>query len=103
MKKCKLCESSLKLIGEIEPDTYLVSTKSPALNPFDGAGYMVIFLLAGLLATLPLWGSQLTLSIIIICICGGFGAYLWQKPRKFYRCVKCGAEYYGDSLLRHQS
>lgn len=100
MKKCKKCDSELKYLGKIEPDTLWVSTKQPSLSPFAGIGYFAVFLLGGLLISQPLWASNMILAVVVVTVLGGFGAYLWKRPRKYYRCTNCGSEFYGSILLR---
>ena len=103
MKKCKFCQSTLKLIGEIEPDTPNYSTKSPALGPYDGVEYFVIFFLLSCIITASLWSSFTFISVVVISIFSGFGIYLWQKSRKYYRCGNCGSEFYGNNLKIYKS
>ena len=79
-----------------------VSSKSPALNPLNGSEYFIALLLLGLVSALSLWEKNTFLALVIIAGFGGFGAYLWQKPRKLYRCTKCGSEYYGKNLTRYR-
>lgn len=103
MKKCKTCNAGLSRIGKIEPDTLWLSTKRPSLSPFAGIGYFAVFLLGGLLIAQPLWESHLIWAGLIVAVCGGLGAYLWKRPRNYYRCTQCGSEFYDDIVLRRKT
>lgn len=98
MKRCASCNSILLHIGDIKPNTLLVSSRYPSLSPYDGAEYLVVMLLLSMILTLPFWGTHMFFSVLVIAVFGGYGAFLWQRPRPVYRCKKCGAEFYGKSL-----
>ncbi|HSH29467.1 MAG TPA: hypothetical protein VK971_06115 [Thiohalobacter sp.] len=103
MKKCSTCYAELNCVGKIEPDTLWLSTKRPSLSPFAGIGYFAVFLLGGLLISQPLWESHLVWAGLIVAVCGGLGAYLWKRPRNYYRCAQCGSEFYDDIVLRRKT
>ena len=98
MKKCKSCKSRLKKIGVVEPDTAIISTKSPSIDIYDGVEYFILFILIGILFMFSLIEEHFVLAYIVFCLFAGMGVYLWKRPRIVYRCIKCGEEYYGNNL-----
>lgn len=98
MKKCKSCNSPLVHIDDIGALKRPLSDEI-GRSVIDGLGTLILFILIGLLVSMPLWKSHGILAAIIISSFSAIGAYLFQKPRKFYRCTNCGAEFYGKNLL----
>jgi len=100
MKKCKVCGGVLRKIGTVEPDTLYVSSRAPALSPYDGMPSFMIFFILGTIIGMEFFEQSRALGIAIICLFGGFGAWLWRRPRPLYRCAKCNSEYSGGELSR---
>ena len=72
--------------------------KEASIHRFTGIGVFILLLTIGLIISIPLWSKHHILAAILVAIFGGIGAYLWQKPKNFFRCINCGAEFYGNSL-----